>query len=571
MGNFMDATLNTLMNVNFGKGYFGKDFTLTTNEKEKATTAQVINYIATVIKSLHPWDEINVSRFELLKRNITQFTAGEKKSATTQEIIDYIDNHLCPERLKVVNRILSAEKPTENEIAYLVTIVNLIKGVFSIFSLLKEIEKQLEIYNKLQKEYPNITITVDNEDIPAFQFSVRQNDQCTAEAIGAILKFVKYPRASSLDAAAKDDSYLSYLLLNQKHQDPCVAENATNALGQLLLNESTVLVRKAIAELKGNLKNVGSSFFAFHANQLSKINFKFKTITKNMAEAAPILAAFEAPKNQKFFTNVLTKIEQTIEQQREISTLVLPNKIAELQKESDLSAKCTKFNLTQPELKAILEALNKPSLQKKSSPPRDIPGKTSQKVEPNQIDLSGLTPPFICDGRVLDYMDRDNGKDPLQHSPQSQLLLNKYTKEELYFDHDFAWIINWLVLPYGIPSQRYNENNKKYETQYTLGLEVCKEGQLPYYTSATFTFSAETQFLYHRSLTKASQGLPVDQMLSQAYFKGNYPPLINEDIDIDNTLRYRQKVDDGSFIEKVEGTLIFVRDPKNKALIKVFS
>ena len=79
---------------------------------------------------------------------------------------------------------------------------------------------------------------------------------------------------------------------------------------------------------------------------------------------------------------------------------------------------------------------------------------------------------------MLDYFDPSPAKDPLRGSPQSQELLNKgiLSEEELRFGHNFAWIINWLVLPYGIPSTRYSEKKDNDEEQYTFALQICKEG-----------------------------------------------------------------------------------------------
>ena len=94
---------------------------------------------------------------------------------------------------------------------------------------------------------------------------------------------------------------------------------------------------------------------------------------------------------------------------------------------------------------------------------------------------------------------------------------------------------------------------------------------LPYNAVATFCFSSDNHCLYHRSLTKKSQGKIVDDMVKQGYYDGEFPPLktITEPLQIDRSL-VKQKVDDGSYIENVEGSVVYVKDPKNKATIKVF-
>lgn len=220
------------------------------------------------------------------------------------------------------------------------------------------------------------------------------------------------------------------------------------------------------------------------------------------------------------------------------------------------SARETHFTPSDQSLKNLLAKLFVKEVQKEK---REV---TKQTVE-----VAQLKPPFICADRVLKWMDEE--RDPYVGSPQ-QPPSSPHIREEARFAHNFAWIINWLILPYGIPSMRYSETKKIEERHYTIGLEIQRKGR-NYKAVATFCFSAGNDHLYHRSITVKSQGDMVNEMVEQGYYNGDFPPLFGERtrITINPSLK-SQTVDDDSYIEKVEGNVVVVKDPKNDATIKVF-
>lgn len=141
-----------------------------------------------------------------------------------------------------------------------------------------------------------------------------------------------------------------------------------------------------------------------------------------------------------------------------------------------------------------------------------------KEVEPPAETLAA--PAIVINPRVLRWFDPQ--KDPFLSDPK---YINKPQRKraKIRFIHNFSRIVDDLALKYG---KSFTRANKKGDQEQMISMALQAEtpfSQEPIFYTLTMTFDVNGQ-LYHRTLTKKSQGGLVDEMVASVQYEMEFPP-----------------------------------------------
>ena len=190
---------------------------------------------------------------------------------------------------------------------------------------------------------------------------------------------------------------------------------------------------------------------------------------------------------------------------------------------------------------------------------------SSSLTENSMHEMLCKASPFQMKHRISDWFK------PVSNQP----ILN----EESTLVHNFAWAVNDIIWEFGLKYPRKNDAGQfqpaiamlcqvKHQLypepklfQITVTFDHILEEQSPNKISYNSTWEC-----YHRTLSRKNQdNETVEEYVSNGVYQFiDFPPLRPEYVNIEIKKSLLSKIyPDGSFIEKVESSIITVRDPKN--------
>lgn len=170
------------------------------------------------------------------------------------------------------------------------------------------------------------------------------------------------------------------------------------------------------------------------------------------------------------------------------------------------------------------------------------------------------TPPFKLHGRVVRWFRQNPATDPFINDPQyTSRSFSSYAKSWIYAQHNFAKVVDYFVEKEGIK----HNNECSMVGEMTIDNETRR---------GLFTYVKNQQgIVYHRYLTLKADNDLTKEYEAKGYYTLDFPPL-------ENLLRKEKGpigesedvvVDDNSFVESITKYLITIKDPKNRATIRL--